>query len=136
MQLKTQIALKNVSAKDFASRVGESESMMSRYCNYKCLPIPATMDKICKELNCNVTDIYQKEEIMFLKNKKRTHDNLDCYKLTVKLPVEYHQYFNSEFLKQCGYYSLKELVDRRIMPHLKKKKESIQQQTENSLQNE
>ena len=34
-----------------------SVPMMSYFENYKCLPIPATLNKITTKLNCNIEDI-------------------------------------------------------------------------------
>ena len=86
MRFKEVLEEKNVKAKDLAKIVGTDEPTMSKFINYKCLPIPKTMEKICKQLECTIEEIYKDNEV-FYKKQKKSHKNSSnpgeskcCYK--------------------------------------------------------
>lgn len=68
--------------KELALKIGTDEPMMSKFENYKCLPIPTMMKAICKELDCKIEDIYEPHEIYInatvgeTKERKRKKTNL------------------------------------------------------------
>ncbi len=116
MRLKEVLEERNVKAVDLAMNVGTDESTMSKFINYKCLPIPKTMEKICKQLKCVIEDIYKDNEV-FYKKQKKSHKNssnsgevISCYKLTAVLPNEARKYLASDNLKALGYRSVTDWV--------------------------
>ena len=63
MKLKEVRQSKDITADSLAKQLGVDTPMMSRFENYKCLPIPSMLEKLCKILNCSVSDIYKDNEI-------------------------------------------------------------------------
>lgn len=119
MRLRQLLKIKNINQKDLAKKLGLGEPMLSKFSNYLCLPVPGTMKQICKELNCDVLDIYDKEEIEFIAHKKkRTAEQMDCYRLTVNINKNFRKYFEKENLKKLGYDSLKEAVHKLLVTPL------------------
>lgn len=116
MRLKEVLEEKNVKAKDLAKIVGTDEPTMSKFINYRCLPIPKTMEKICKQLECTIEDIYKDNEVFYKKQKKshkkdsNSGETLNCYKLTAVLPNEARKYLASDNLKALGYRSVTDWV--------------------------
>ena len=103
MKLKEQIKKSNLTHRELAEKVGTDVSWISRFNNYKCLPIPATMEAICKALKCEVNDIYTDDEITFKKGKKKGASvDFANYKVTVRLPREAKEKIHKA-LKVCGY---------------------------------
>ncbi len=74
MRLKEVLEEKHKKAKVLAQEIGADEPMISKFANYKCLHIPVQMEKICESLDCQISDIYQDEEIYY----KQAHKNLFC----------------------------------------------------------
>ena len=135
MKLKEILEKKNKKAKELAIEIGTDEPMISKFVNYKCLPIPAQMKGICKSLDCKVSDVYTDEEIYYqskAKKQAREPKELDFYNLCVRLPNEARKYLTTENLELVGYKNnskwilacYKELV-------LKIKKARSQKQNEN-----
>lgn len=103
MKLQKQLDKANITSKELAKEIGTDASMVSRFNNYKCLPIPATMEAICKALNCEVNDIYTNEEITFKKGKRTVSESeYENYKVTVRLPRNAKEKIHKA-LKVCGY---------------------------------
>ena len=106
MHLRELRIRKKFQQKELASKVGTDEPMMSKFENYKCLPIPSMTKAICEELGCNVEDIYEPHEIYInatvgkVKEHKKKKPN--CYHLTVNLPPEAREFFKKA-LKKCGF---------------------------------
>ena len=71
MQLRAMRIRKGRQQKELAKAIGTDEPMMSKFENYKCLPIPPMMKALCDELGCEVGDIYEPHEI-FLTSPKVT----------------------------------------------------------------
>lgn len=92
--------------KELAIKIGTDEPMMSKFENYKCLPIPPMMKAICKELDCKIEDIYEPHEIYINatvgETKERKRKKQTCYHLTVNLPPEAREFFKKA-LKKCGF---------------------------------
>lgn len=139
MKLKEILEQKNKRAKELAIEIGTDEPMISKFVNYKCLPIPAQMQGICKSLDCEVTDIYTEEEVYYqntTKKQARESKELNFYNLCVRLPNEARKYLSSENLELVGYKDktqwilacYKELV-------LKIKKPVPKSETKTSLRN-
>ena len=57
MQLRAMRIRKGKQQKELAKAIGTDEPMMSKFENYKCLPIPPMMTALCRELGCEVEDI-------------------------------------------------------------------------------
>ena len=106
MKLQEKILEKGLTNKELAQKIGSDAPMVSRYTNYKCLPIPKTMEEICKVLSCVVEDIYSEEEITFNRCKsKKVNADLKNYKITVRLPRESKEKIHNA-LKVCGYKNI------------------------------
>ncbi len=106
MKLKEILEKKNKKAKDLAIEIGTDEPMISKFVNYKCLPIPAQMQQICKCLDCTVLDVYEDNEVFYkdkAKNKSKSKEELDSYNLCVRLPNEARKYLASDNLRRLGY---------------------------------
>lgn len=137
MKLREILEEKNKKAKELAIEIGTDEPMISKFVNYKCLPIPAQMQNICKSLDCKVSDIYKDEEVYYqnkAKKEPKSTKELDFYNLCVRLPNDARKYLASDNLKRLGYKDktqwimacYKELV-------LKIKKDRSEKQHENGL---
>lgn len=104
MKLQKLLEEKELKGKELAEKVGTDASMISRFTNYKCLPIPPMLEEICKALGCEIADIYEDSEI-YVKHKKkavRTEADFENYKVTVRLPRDAKAKIR-EALKVCGY---------------------------------
>ncbi len=53
MRLREIRKAKGRQQKELAEKIGTDEPMMSKFENYKCLPIPSMMRKLLKELGCS-----------------------------------------------------------------------------------
>ena len=103
MKLDKQLKKANLTSKELAEQIGTDASMVSKFNNYRCLPVPATMEAICKALNCNVNDIYTNDEITFKKGKRTVSESeYENYKITVRLPRDAKAKVHKA-LKVCGY---------------------------------
>ena len=103
MKLEKQLKKANLTSKDLAKQIGTDASMVSKFNNYRCLPVPATMEAICKALNCTVNDIYTDNEITFKKGKRKAVESeYENYKITVRLPRDAKEKVHTA-LKFCGY---------------------------------
>ena len=71
MQLRAMRIRKGKQQKELAKAIGTDEPMMSKFENYKCLPIPPMMTALCRELGCEVEDIYEPHEV-YLSSPKAT----------------------------------------------------------------
>jgi len=101
----------NIEQATLAKKVGTNAPMMSNFENYRCLPIPAMLKAICKELKCDVLDIYKQHEIYISKTcRKGEKDKPEYYRLTADLPNEAREVFSSKNLQKCGYHSLKDFI--------------------------
>lgn len=64
MRLREIRKAKGRQQKELAEKIGTDEPMMSKFENYKCLPIPSMMRKLLKELGCSrVEEIYEPHEV-------------------------------------------------------------------------
>ena len=92
--------------KELAKAIGTDEPMISKFENYKCLPIPPMMKKLTDELSCCVDDIYEPYEVYYQNSKptvaKKSKNTLSVYKLSVRLPKEAKSFFKKA-LKKCGF---------------------------------
>lgn len=92
--------------KELAQKIGTDEPMMSRFENFKCLPIPSMLAKLTEELDCTVDDIYEPHEVYYQNGKPTTTDKPKktptVYNLTVRLPREAKSFFKKA-LKKCGF---------------------------------
>ena len=104
MKLKEVRQSKDMKADSLAKQLGVDTPMMSRFENYKCLPIPCMLEKLCKILNCSVSDIYKDNEIYVKRDNqaKRKAEDLTSYRLTVNLPKDAKEFLHKA-LKKCGY---------------------------------
>ena len=104
MKLQKQLSKANIMSKELAEKIGTDASMISRFTNYKCLPIPPMLEEICKALGCEINDIYEDSEIYVKPKKKavRTEADFENYKVTVRLPRDAKAKIH-EALNVCGY---------------------------------
>ena len=104
MKLKEVRQSKDMKADSLAKQLGVDTPMLSRFENYKCLPIPSMLEKLCKILNCSVSDIYKDNEIYIKRDNqaKRKTEDLTSYRLTVNLPKDAKEFLHKA-LKKCGY---------------------------------
>ena len=110
--------------------------MMSKFENYKCLPIPPMMTALCRELGCEVEDIYEPHEIFLsspkatVKVAKRERKKKDYYHLTVNLPPEARKFFK-DALQKCGFKDITAWVNH-CFERLKAKYSQILEDEKNS----
>lgn len=107
MQLKQMRIRKGRQQKELARAIGTDEPMMSKFENYKCLPIPPMMKALCRELDCKVEDIYEPHEIFLSEPKvvvkpSKKRKAKEVYHLTVNLPPEARTFFKTA-LARCGF---------------------------------
>lgn len=130
MRLKEVLEEKHKKAKVLAQEIGADEPMISKFANYKCLPIPVQMEKICESLDCQISDIYKDEEIYYKQahrkpTKKATQkaELLDFYNLCVRLPRDACKWLARENLKKLGYKDLSDWIRdcyRQLLEKIKK----------------
>lgn len=104
MKLKEVRQNKKIKADELAKKVGVDTPTISRFENYKCLPVPKMLEKICEILGCKISDIYQDKEI-YIKHSiqgKRKSEELTSYRLTVNLPKDAKEFLHKA-LPKCGY---------------------------------
>lgn len=136
MQLREMRIRKGRQQKELAKAIGTDEPMMSRFENYKCLPIPPMMKALCEELGCEVDDIYEPHEVFLtapkvtVKAKKSKKSKKECYHLTVDLPPEARKFFN-EALQRCGFKNITAWVNH-CFERLKAKYAQILEDEKNS----
>lgn len=111
MKLKEVRASKGLQQRHLADLIGKSVPMLSYIENYLFLPIPETLKKICEVLECEVLDIYEKDEI-YIKPKRVTKakESPDVYKLSVRLPNEARDKLTQANLEKCGYKNLTDYI--------------------------
>lgn len=113
MLLKELLAKANLQQKDLVKALGQDKYYISKIANYKCLPTPEQASIICKMLNCNILDIYNKNEIDLLKGVKKASRNQDdnlYYRLSVRLNKSGCNCLKLENLNKLGYKTIKEWV--------------------------
>ena len=113
MLLKEYLKRENKQQKELAEYLNIDKVQMSEIANYKVLPLPEQVDKICEFLNCNILDIYNKNEIDLVKGVKKAsrnkNDNL-YYRLSVRLNKSGCNCLKLENLQILGYQTIKEWV--------------------------
>ena len=102
--------------KELAQKIGTDEPMMSRFENFKCLPIPSMLSKLTEELGCTIDDIYEPHEIYLQgvtvkASAPKTKKNTEVYHLTVNLPPEAREFFKTA-LKKLGYKDITDWANR------------------------
>ena len=78
MKLRELLQQKGIRQQELAKSVGLDEPMISKFMNYKCLPIPPDMKLICEFLNCAITDIYLENEI-YMKYSEMTQGRTSLF---------------------------------------------------------
>lgn len=109
MKLKEILILRNKKAKELATAIKLDEPMISKFANYKCLPVPRDMETICRVLGCGITDIYEESEVFYKKNAASTQKRVNAatkYSLHVLLPKEARKVLSKENLQRAGYKNL------------------------------
>lgn len=113
MKLRELLQQKGVRQQELAKSVGLDEPMISKFINYKCLPVPPDMNLICEFLNCAITDIYLESEIYMKQNKASSEmKEPEWYNLTVRLPRKAKELLNKANLKKCGYKDITQWITR------------------------
>jgi len=107
MKLKQIRIAKGRQQKELAIKIGTDEPMMSKFENYKCLPVPSMMKRLTEELGVSADDIYEPHEVYYQgarakasAPKKKAEE--EVYHLTVNLPPEAREFFKTA-LKKCGF---------------------------------
>lgn len=139
MRLKEVLEEKHKKAKVLAQEIGTDEPMISKFANYKCLPIPTQMEKICNSLDCEISDIYKDEEVYYRQShktgQKRQQNKvkvLESYNLCVRFPREACKYLTRENLKKFGYRDLSDWIRDCYRDLLEKIKKDCSDANENS----
>ena len=116
----------NIEQADLAKRVGTNAPMMSNFEHYKCLPIPSMLVAMCKELKCEIGDIYKDDEI-YIKTSSNTRTEKSksssgglIYQLSGRLPIEKRELFSKINLKKCGYNSIQDFIEKCVKAFEKK----------------
>jgi transcriptional regulator with XRE-family HTH domain len=103
MRLKELRIAKGRQQKELAQKIGTDEPMMSKFENYKCLPIPEQMNRLVEELGCSIDDIYEPHEVYYQRgNTTAKKKSPTVYNLSVRLPRE-SKSFLKKALKKCGF---------------------------------
>lgn len=105
---------KGLQARQVAEAAGIDPSMLSRYENYRVLPIPDDFRKVLQVLGCAASDIYSPDEVLLLPGTvevkmtggARVHAEPSEYKMTVRLDNECRATLTREVLQKCGYKSI------------------------------
>lgn len=119
LKLRVLLKLKGISQKELSELAGLSEPLLSKFNNYVCLPIPKDLDAMCKILNCDALDIYDKDEIQLIKPKpRRTKEEMDCYRLTVPIDKSFRWIFERYNLNRLGFESVKDVVNKLLVSKL------------------
>lgn len=113
MLLNEKIAKKGFTNKEFAKKIGTDAPMVSRFSNYKCLPIPKMMREICDILDCDVEDIYEGKELYYKHRKPVSLTSQETYKMTVRLSKD-KQAIIRKALKRCGYRDITDWINKCI----------------------
>lgn len=112
MKLRELRIQKGLKQNEFARLVGVSNMCMCLLENYKCLPVPQAMEEMCKVLDCESSDIYERHEIALKVSQKHSKNNAnnidsDVYRMTANLPRRAQQFFKDN-LQKLGYKSITE----------------------------
>ena len=123
MRLKEKRLASGLKAKALGRAVGLDESMISRFENYRCLPTPPDMERLCRELGCTVRDLYDPAEIRYAA-PPRAGDAPCVYRLTVDLPPEARERVR-EAVKLLGYANMTAWIEDcyvKLMRRMQKRK--------------
>ena len=125
MRLKEIIEKKGMMAKDLGAKVGLDAGNISRILNYRMLPIPATLNKICEVLGVEPLDIYTRDEVTLVpplkgKTTRHTDGTARGYNLCIMIPEKYRDKL-SGWIKELGYATFGEWLE----PYLKETEEKI-----------
>lgn len=119
MKLKEIREIKNITAIELAKAVGTDKYMISKYENMVCLPTPEVMRRICKFLQCNILDIWEKEEIYIMPsnlrfNEQNEFNRANYYNFGVRLPKSSCNTLKRENLIKLGYTSKKNWLVEQV----------------------
>lgn len=127
MRLREKMIERGMIQYNLAKEIGTDVPMVSRFLNYKCLPIPPMLVDIAKVLECEISDLYEDKEIYIsspptavedkIKSEKQSEKvatkkskkNRGIYKLTVEIPLSRKKPLHKA-VKQSGYPSIKAWV--------------------------
>lgn len=125
MRLKEIIENKGMMAKELGAKVGMDAGNISRILNYRVLPIPATLNKICEVLAVDALEIYDRDEVTLVpplkgKTKRHTDGTARGYNLCIMIPEKYRDKL-SGWIKELGYGTFGEWLE----PYLKETEDKI-----------
>lgn len=120
-QLREQ---KGLTQLQLAEMLKVTRPMVSYFESYDCLPTPATMVELLAKLDCNIDDIYSKNELDFAKVKKAKciQSKIECiqrangagrvtnYNFCVRVNRADFPLLTKSTLSECGIHSLRELL--------------------------
>lgn len=119
MKLKAIREMKNITAVELAKAVGTDKYMISKYENMVCLPTPEVMRRICNFLQCNILDVWEKEEIYIMPsnlrfNERNEFNRVNYYNFGVRLPKSSCNTLKRENLIKLGYTSKKNWLVEQV----------------------
>lgn len=105
---------RGLQARQVAEAAGVDVTMLSRFENYRALPIPEDFRKILAALGCFAADVYSPNEVLLLPETNsvrttggaRVQSEPDEYKMTVRLSNECREVLTKEVLHKCGYKNI------------------------------
>jgi DNA-binding Xre family transcriptional regulator len=109
MKLQEQLLNRGITSKELAEKIGVDAPMISKFANYKCLPIPQMLNAMCEVLGCTWEDIYSDKELYVKPTKQKSSKRVGYYKLTVELPQEAKEFFKMA-IKKCGYKDITDWI--------------------------
>lgn len=79
--------------------------MISKFSNYVCLPTPQVATALCNALSCNMTELYQKDEITFPRKEGRKVSTPTGYtNIHIQITIEQkNRILTKENLELLGY---------------------------------
>lgn len=130
-KLKEQLKAKRIKQKELGKMVGYDESEMSKIVGNRVLPTPQKMTAICKALDCEVLEIYDRLEIDLLPKvpSREKVRNSRGYNLCVFIPEAY-RYILPEALSAAGHKTfydwLKPYIEQTVSEYQEKRRREKQ----------
>lgn len=134
MLLKEILKSRNIEQQELAEKTNIDKWQISKIVNYRCLPTPEQATKICEYLDCNILDIYNKNEIDLIKGaKKASRNETDklYYRLSVRLNKASCNCLKRENMKLIGYKTIKSWVEECMNDLKQKQKQARKDKKEN-----
>lgn len=109
---------------ELAKSLKTTRPIVSYFEHYECLPTPEQLHNLLNILNCNINDLYQKNEITYKDNRniQCIHAKTECiqtvgvnsrvntYNFCVRVHRDDFPLLTKNTLAECGYNSLREFL--------------------------